>query len=50
MKALLSWIKEFVDVKLPIPELAERLTLAGLEVEGVLVAGLPMPEGRLVRI
>jgi len=47
MKALLSWIKEFVDVKLPIPELAKRLTLAGLEVEGVLVAGLPMPEGRL---
>jgi phenylalanyl-tRNA synthetase beta chain len=47
MKALLSWIKEFVNVTIPIPELAERLTLAGLEVEGVLVVGLPMPEGRL---
>jgi len=32
MKVPLSWLKEFVDITLPIPELAERLTLAGLEV------------------
>jgi phenylalanyl-tRNA synthetase beta chain len=47
MKALLSWIKEFVDIDIPIPELVEKLTLAGMEVEEVLIVGLPMPEGRL---
>src|SRR5438270_5352169 len=30
-----SWLKEYVDLNLPIRELAERLTLAGLEVEGI---------------
>ncbi len=30
-----SWLKEFVAVDLPPEELAERLTLTGLEVEGV---------------
>jgi len=47
MKVVLSWIKEFVDVDLPIHDLANRLTLAGLEVEGVQIVGLPMPDGRL---
>lgn len=47
MKAVLSWIKDFVDVDLPLDELARKLTLAGLEVEGVQVIGLPMPAGRL---
>jgi phenylalanyl-tRNA synthetase beta chain len=47
MKAVLSWIKEFVDISLPLPELAHKLTLAGLEVEGLQIVGLPMPEGRL---
>lgn len=27
----LSWLKEYVDIPLPTPELADRLTLAGLE-------------------
>lgn len=31
----LSWLKEYVDITLPTPDLAERLTLAGLEVAGV---------------
>ncbi len=30
-----SWLKEFVDVKLPADQLAERLTLAGMEVAGI---------------
>lgn len=33
MKATLSWLKEFVDITLPAQELADRLTMAGLEVE-----------------
>jgi phenylalanyl-tRNA synthetase beta chain len=31
----LSWLKEYVDLNLPAKQLAERLTLAGLEVEGI---------------
>src|SRR6266566_2461667 len=31
----ISWLKEYVDLNLPIQQLAERLTLAGLEVEGI---------------
>lgn len=39
----LSWIKDFVNISLPIPELCHLLTTAGLEVEGVTLVGLPMP-------
>src|SRR5712691_1099496 len=31
----ISWLKEYVDLNLPTKQLAERLTLAGLEVEGI---------------
>jgi phenylalanyl-tRNA synthetase beta chain len=31
----LSWLKEYVDLNLPTNQLAERLTLAGLEVEAI---------------
>src|SRR5713101_4614873 len=31
----ISWLKEYVDLKLPTKQLAERLTLAGLEVEAI---------------
>lgn len=47
MNIVLSWVKEFVDIDLPLLELAHRLTLAGLEVEGIRIVGLPMPEGKL---
>jgi phenylalanyl-tRNA synthetase beta chain len=45
MKVPLSWLREYVDWDLPVALLAERLTLAGLEVAGVQVLGLPLPEG-----
>lgn len=35
MKIPLSWLKDFVDVDLPVEALAERMTLAGLEVESI---------------
>jgi phenylalanyl-tRNA synthetase beta chain len=44
MKVPLSWLREFVDLALDIPDLAERLTLAGLEVESVHLAGLGLPD------
>jgi phenylalanyl-tRNA synthetase beta chain len=47
MKVPVSWLKEFVDIELSIPELAHRLTLAGLEVEEIRYVGLPLPEGEV---
>ena len=41
MKVPISWLKEYVDITLPIEELAERLTLAGLEVGAIHYVGLP---------
>ncbi len=41
MKVPISWLKDFVDITLPIDELAERLTLAGLEVGSIDYVGLP---------
>ncbi len=41
MKVPLSWLKDYVDVTVPLPELARRLTLAGLEVENIEYIGLP---------
>lgn len=40
MRVPLSWLKEFVEVTLPIAELAERLTLAGLEVAAIDYVGV----------
>jgi len=31
----LSWLKDYVDITLPVEDLADRLTLAGLEVSGI---------------
>ena len=35
MRIPYEWLKEYVDVALPPEELAERLTMAGLEVDRV---------------
>jgi phenylalanyl-tRNA synthetase beta chain len=43
MKVPLSWLKDFVDIDIPIPELAHQMTMAGLEVEQVRFVGLPIP-------
>ena len=43
MKVPLSWLKDFVDIDLPLVELASTLTMTGLEVDEVQVIGLPMP-------
>jgi phenylalanyl-tRNA synthetase beta chain len=44
MKIPLSWLKDYVDIDVPIPEMANRLTLAGLEVETIEFIGLPGAE------
>jgi phenylalanyl-tRNA synthetase beta chain len=49
MKIPLKWLEDYVPLTVPIAELAERLTLAGLEVSGVRLLGLPPPEGLRVK-
>ena len=44
MRAPLSWLRDFVDIDISIAELAELITMAGMEVEGLQVVGLPMPK------
>ncbi|HOV70250.1 MAG TPA: phenylalanine--tRNA ligase subunit beta, partial [Clostridia bacterium] len=34
MKASLNWLREYVDINIPVAELAEKLIMNGLEVEG----------------
>ena len=41
MRIPLSWLKDYVDITISPAELAERLTLAGLEVETIEYIGLP---------
>jgi len=43
MKTPISWLKDYVDINLPIEEMARRLTMAGLEVEEIRYVGLPLP-------
>ena len=47
MKVPLSWLKDYVDIEIPIEELAYQLTIAGLEVEAVHYVGLPLPTGKI---
>jgi phenylalanyl-tRNA synthetase beta chain len=47
MKVPLSWLKDFVDIHIPIEDLAHQLTMAGLEVEEIQYVGLPLPEGKI---
>jgi phenylalanyl-tRNA synthetase beta chain len=41
MKVPISWLKDYVDLTVSIEELAERLTLAGLEVTDIEYIGIP---------
>ena len=49
MKIPLKWLAEYVSLTLPVAELVERLTLAGLEISGVRLIGVPVPEGLRVK-
>ncbi|MEO8611091.1 MAG: phenylalanine--tRNA ligase subunit beta, partial [Chloroflexota bacterium] len=41
MEVPISWLREYVDIDIPIELLAERLTLAGLEVGAITYIGVP---------
>jgi phenylalanyl-tRNA synthetase beta chain len=45
MKTPISWLKDFVDLSgLSVVEIARHLTMAGMEVEDIRFAGLPLPD------
>ena len=50
MKVPLSWLREFVDVDLPVSDLAHRLTMAGLEVEDVHLVGSDWHQVTIARV
>ena len=51
MKVTLNWLREFVPVELPPDRLAERLTMAGLEVEEIRAQGTePVQVAQITRI
>jgi phenylalanyl-tRNA synthetase beta chain len=39
MKVSLNWLRDYVDITLPVSELADRLTMSGNEVKGVEIVG-----------
>jgi phenylalanyl-tRNA synthetase beta chain len=49
MKVPLSWLRDYVDLPSSVAQLAERLTLSGLEVTGARALGLPIPDGLRVK-
>ncbi len=44
MKLPLSWLKEYVDLDLPLEDIARALLSVGLEVEQITVVGLPFKD------
>src|SRR5205823_3767689 len=49
MRVPLSWLAEYVSLPADRAGLIDRLTLAGLECEGVQVFGVPVPAGLRVK-
>ncbi len=47
MKVPLSWLRDYVAIEMPLPELAERLSVAAAEVEGVERRGVSDEGGNL---
>ena len=43
MKFSLRWLRRYLDLTVPVPEMLDRLTLAGTEVEGVHSTGVDSP-------
>ena len=50
MRVPISWIKDFVDIDIPVELLAERMTVAGLEVAQIQYIGLPQTDEPGVRM
>jgi hypothetical protein len=40
MKFSLSWLSQYIDLTVPVPQMLDKLTLAGTEVEHVAMTGV----------
>jgi phenylalanyl-tRNA synthetase beta chain len=47
LRVPVSWLRDYVPVELPLPELAERLSISAAEVEGIERRGVPDEDGNL---
>jgi phenylalanyl-tRNA synthetase beta chain len=47
LRVPVSWLRDYVAVEVPLPELAERLSIASAEVEGIEHRGVPDQNGNL---
>src|SRR6476660_4274906 len=47
MRVPVSWLREYVPLEMPLPELAERLSVSTAEVEGIERRGVPDEDGNL---
>ena len=47
MRVPVSWLRDYVAVDMPLPELADRLSISAAEVEGILHRGVPNEDGNL---
>ena len=50
MKVSISWLNDYVAIKMPVDELAEALTMAGLEVEAVIPRFTFLEQVKVARI
>jgi phenylalanyl-tRNA synthetase beta chain len=49
MRVPVSWLREYVPIEVPLGELAEKLSVASAEVEGIERTGVPEADGNLER-
>jgi phenylalanyl-tRNA synthetase beta chain len=47
LRVPVSWLRDYVPVEMPLPELAERLSISSAEVEGIERRGVPDEDGNL---
>jgi phenylalanyl-tRNA synthetase beta chain len=47
LRVPVSWLRDYVPVEMPLPELAERLSISTAEVEGIEHRGVPDEDGNL---
>src|SRR4051794_27380851 len=47
MRVPVSWLREYVPLEMPLPELADRLSISTAEVEGIERRGVPDEDGNL---
>src|SRR5437763_4004795 len=47
MRVPVTWLRDYVALDMPLPELAERLSIASAEVEGIERRGVPDQDGNL---